>query len=128
VKSDAGSACDDSKPPEQRSGVLWDAYRRFQAAGMKVDAASYTTAFRAKATSAALESTLRDLVLSLPAGVLIERLITMCPQGSGRLADQDVTASLAALAVACCACGGDQACHISRLPQGQRSQCEQLQI
>jgi hypothetical protein len=73
VKSDAGSAFDDSKPPEQRSGVLWDAYRRFQAAGMKVDAASYTTAFRAKATSAALESTLQDLVLSLPAGVLIEQ-------------------------------------------------------
>ncbi|KAL4438989.1 hypothetical protein ABPG77_006926 [Micractinium sp. CCAP 211/92] len=61
----AGPAGQDGVPPERRSGALWACYARLagaaQASGLRLDAASYTTAFRVKGEAGAVAAALRDL-------------------------------------------------------------------
>lgn len=65
----AGPAGQDGVPPERRAGALWACYARLagaaQASGLRLDAASYTTAFRVKGEAGAVAAALRDL----PAGL-----------------------------------------------------------
>ena len=53
-------------PPHERSGPLWDQFRKFERAGLSVDAKSYATAFRVGDKPGS--DTVPSLVSDLPEG------------------------------------------------------------
>ncbi|KAL4452622.1 hypothetical protein ABPG75_008284 [Micractinium tetrahymenae] len=61
----AGPAGQDTVPPERRQGALWSFYASLaasaQASGIRLDAASYTTAFRVKGQPEAVAAALQGL-------------------------------------------------------------------
>lgn len=48
MESVAGPACQDSKPPADREGPLWDMYRKAVSEGLEVDTNTYYTMLRVK--------------------------------------------------------------------------------
>ena len=70
----AGPAGQDGVPPERRAGSLWALYARLRggggaAAGLHLDAVSYTTAFRVKGPEAAVAAALAGLPEGLATAV-----------------------------------------------------------
>jgi hypothetical protein len=66
--SAAGPAAQEAVPPASRVGPLWDAYRSLLAAGLRVDAASYTTLVRVSPGSSGEdgEAAVRAALAALP--------------------------------------------------------------
>lgn len=58
-----GSTAEDAKPPQERQGDLWEIYRKLQSDGAKVDAVSYTTAFRVRELPDGMNSKWLELLL-----------------------------------------------------------------
>lgn len=73
----AGPLENDASPASERSGPLWDQFRKFEAANLHLDARSYATAFRVadKANTGALP----DLIAGLPEGAQLLKHCAMSP-------------------------------------------------
>lgn len=83
-----GPASQDSLPPEQRKGPLWDLYRRAVAAGFEVDTNTYYTMLRVKeAHGPEGADAMRALLESLPPGLRVVTnlgMVDICPEASGK--------------------------------------------
>mmetsp|Transcript_599 Transcript_599/g.1926 ORF Transcript_599/g.1926 Transcript_599/m.1926 type:complete len:420 (+) Transcript_599:589-1848(+) len=82
----AGCSSQDSLPPNERVGELWDVYRSLLSGGWSVDAKSYYTSIRVKVEDSDLES-FHEMARKLPASLKYAFNLGMCdifPANSGK--------------------------------------------
>ncbi|GLC33935.1 hypothetical protein PLESTB_000819800 [Pleodorina starrii] len=102
----AGSLEQDAVQPNDRSGPLWDLYRKLASEGWSLDANGYTTSFRVHARGGKTMEQLRELAASRPEGLSCSFNLGAAdfyPSTSGKvMAARHLMARLGAAAKDCC--------------------------